>query len=488
MELLLRGELELELEPGDQAGVLRDPLFGRTVTLGPSGVAVALALQEPRSLEDVLAMVDGGGFPREKTEATLRLFAMLHLLEDIGDDVRTKVRAVWARGTELPYRQLPGARHACQGSGMCCKSFRLGPVTPEEAAVVNALPLRDAMPDLPDGDVFLRIENHLFLRTVDAHCLFLQPDHRCGIHAHFGEDKKPIACREFPIQIKATFREALVYNNHQCASHYVAQAAGAPLIDTSRLTSQPASGDITLFHPIVFPTEDTPVDYVQFVELEDALRAAMAAGPPLEQLAHAPAILDSFVEAARALPLGVDPAPHFAAWRARVPLVAAAPPPPPTEEDRDDVAALIDTLVGLTMPLFVDPAAKHEMDRDMGPLMSELLPVLAELQLRLSKLVPGTTAPPLEEPFASALTTSLRQAFAGALSLPDDRPLSGIGQAALAIACGFVGARERSLAGISRGHMLANRVLLPFMRGLFRQHPEIARSLVRVLPLLVSAP
>jgi Fe-S-cluster containining protein len=487
VELLLRGELELELEPGDAAGVMLDPLFGRTVTLGPAGVAVAIALQEPTDLDSLLARLDSAGFAREKVEGTLRLFAMLHLFDGIGDDVRAKIRGIWAGGVELEYRQLEGARHACQGSGMCCRSYRLGPIDPAEADVIRALALREAMPHLPDGDPFGTVEGRLYLRTVDTHCLFLGDDHRCGIHAHFGEDKKPAACREYPVAIKSTFRETLLYNNHQCASHFVALTGGPSLIDAARLTKKTTTGRITLLHPIVFAHEDTPVDYVQFVELESALREAMAAGPPLDQLAHAPAIIDSFVAAARALPLGTDPAPHFTAWRAQVALVAESPPPAPTEEDRADLAALLDTIVGQASILLVDPTSAN-MDHDMVPLVSEALPLLAELQLRVQAVVPGTTAPPPGEPFASALTASLRQSFAGGLSLPDDRPLSAVGQAAIAIACAFAGARVRSLEALGRGHMLANRVLLPFTRPLFRAHPELVRALVALLPALVSAP
>ena len=484
MELLLRGELELELERGDQAGVLHDPLLGRNVTLGPAGVALAVALQEPWELAGLLELLDGKGVDRPKVEASLRLFAMLHLLDGIGDDVRATIRGIWAGGIELPYRQLPGARHACQGSGMCCRSYRLGPVTENEVARISALPLHDALPDLPADGVFTTIEGRSFLKSVGAQCVFLGADNLCRLHAQFGEAAKPIACREYPAAVKATYREALVYNNHQCASHFVALMRGPALIDAARLTGKTMTGEVTLLHPIVFAHETTPVDYVQFLELESALRAAMAAGPPLDQLAHAPAIVDSFVAAARALPLGVDPTPHFAAWRAQVALAGPSPAPAPTEDQRGDAAALFDALVDYASSLHAGPTA---VDTDMRPLVSELLPVLASLQLGIEKVVPGRAVPALGEPFASALTLSLGQAFAGGLSLSDDRPLSAIGQHALAIACAFAGARERTLEALGRGHMLANRVLLPYTRMVFRTQPELVRALVAVLPALVAS-
>lgn len=487
MEVQLRGELEIELEPGDAAGVLHDPLFGRNVTLGPAGVAVAIALQDPCEIDALLERLAAAGHPRAKVEPTLRLFAMLHLFDGIGDDVRAKIRGIWAGGIELPYRQLEGARHECQGSGMCCRSYRLGPITPEEVARISALPLHDAIPELPEGDVFGRIEGRFYLRTVDAHCVFLRADHRCNLHARFGEDAKPAACREYPVAFKATYREALVYNNHQCASHFVALTRGPSLIDAARLAGRTATGEVTLFHPIVFPREDTPVDYAQFVELELALRAAMTAGPPLEQLAHAPALVDSFVAAALALPLGVDPAPHFAAWRTHVPLVAASPPPSPTEDERADVAALLDTLVDQMSTMLIEPQTVN-MDGDMVPLASEIVPVLASLQLRVQRVVPGAAVPPLGEPIASVLSASLAQAFAGGLSLADDRPLPAIGQMALAIACAFAAARDGSLEALGRGHMLANRVLLPLTRLVFRGQPELVRSLLAVLPALATGP
>ena len=486
MVLQLRGELQLEIEADDSGADLIDPLFGRRVTLGASGLATALALEEPIELERALARLDYAGYQRDKVEATLRLFAMLHLIDGIGDDLRAKIRGIWAGSTELEYREIQGARHACQGSGMCCKSYRLGPISEEEADVLRSLPLREAMPDLPDGELIGTIDDHLFLRSRGSQCVFLRDDHRCGIHAHFGEDKKPRACIEYPVVTKANFKHAFVYNNHQCASHFVAQTRGPSLIDAARLTGKTVTGTVTLFHPIVFAHETTPVDYAQYLELEDAMRAAMAAGPPLQQLAHAPALVDSFVEAARALPLGVDPAPHFAAWRAKVALVPVEPPPPPSESDRFLGRELLDALVKPMMELLVGPGRDNEIERDIVPLVSEVLPVLAALQLRVQHLVPGTVAPPLEEPFASALTTTLVQRFTGEMALPGDRPMTGIGQGALAIACAFAGARERTLEALSRGHMLANRVLPVVTRPLFKDHPQLVRALVAVLPSLIA--
>jgi Fe-S-cluster containining protein len=485
--LQLRSELSLEVERGNAAGTLRDPLFGRTVTLGPTSVALSLALEEPRELDLVLAMLQSGGYAREKIEDALRLFTLLHLIDGIGDDVRARIAGIWAGDVELPHRAIPGARHACQGSGKCCRSYRLGPVEPAEAAVISGLPIHEAMPDLPEGEPFGMIDGRLYLRTVDTHCLFLRDDHRCGLHAHFGEDVKPLVCREYPISIKATFREAVVYNNHQCASHFVAQDAGPPLVDAARLTGRTLSGKITLFHPIVFAREDTPVDYAQFLELEAALRDVMGTGAPLEQLAHCVSVLDSFVDAARQLPLGEDPMPHVARWRASVPLVARAPGPAPTAAELRGTIELLDILVQELMQLLVDPERARDIDAEMVPLVKQLLPCLAEVQLRAQKLKPGVRAEPLREPLASALRTSLVQRFQGPLSLPDDRPLSAIGQAALAVAVAFAGARELDLASLGPGHALANRVLPAFTPALFRGRPDYVRALVAVLPALCAA-
>ncbi|MBA3395989.1 MAG: YkgJ family cysteine cluster protein [Deltaproteobacteria bacterium] len=488
MALRLRDELELQAASDGSGGTLLDPLFTRTVTLGPTGVAVARKLDGTREPPRLIAELVEAGFVRATIEDSLRCLTLLQLIDGIGDGVRDRVRAIWAGEIELEPRTLPDTRFACQGSGMCCRSYRLGPITADEVASISALPLRASFADLPDGELFVRHDDKQYLRRVDSGCVFLQPDERCGLHARFGEAAKPSACRSYPVAAKLTFEAAVLYNNQQCASHFVSQDRGPALIESAHLIRTRLSGPLTLFHPIVFVREDTPVDYAHFLVLEGALRQVVADGAPFRQLAYALEICDSFVAAARTFPLGSDPAVAFAAWRASI-AIAADPPPPPSPADWDAALAALELVVDELASFLANVEHADPGDRDMAPLIVELLPGLELLRERARERPSSTPALPVD--IAAALRTSLVQGFQGQLSLPEDRPLAAIGQAALAIAAGFAGAQRTGggwgIAELGRGHALANRVLPPFTSPMFRQHPERARGLVAALAALCGS-
>lgn len=491
MEPCLRLRTELVVEPS----AIKDPLLERTVTLGPTGVAMVPRLDGTRAAEGVVDDMVAAGFAREKIEDTLRSFTLLHLIEGIGDGVRDRIAAIWRGDVQLEYLSLPETRFACQASGLCCRSYRLGPVSAEEQAAVNALPLREAMPDLPEGEFFVHRDDKLYLTTVSARCVFLRPNGHCGIHAHFGEDAKPLTCKFYPIGVQPTFEGERLYNNQHCASHFVSQSTGSTLVESARLLRPKATGPTTLFHPIVFVRDDTPVDYSHFLYLETALRETLSRGAPFEQLGRGLAVIDSFVAAARSLPLGADPAPVLARWRET--LAVQAPHGP---ADWNLVVDVFAQLAG-EISAFLGAVEKIENDdRNMAPLAREILPVLEHLHRRALACAGHDAiidrdveaAAPNGDDFAGALTTSMTQVFYGRLGLPDDRPLFALGQVAIAIAVGFAGAqriaaaehRPYGIADLSRGHALANRVLPTFTTPFFKHNAERARALVIALPQL----
>jgi hypothetical protein len=372
-------------------------------------------------------------------------------------------------------------------------------VTAVEQAAITALPLREAMPDLPEGELFVQRADNLYLNTVSARCVFLRPNGHCGIHAHFGEEVKPLTCKFYPIGVAPTFEGERLYNNQHCASHFVSQGTGSTLVESARLLRPKATGPTTLFHPIVFVREDTPVDYSHFLYLEAALRETLSRGAPFEQLACGLDVIDSFVAAARSLPLGADPAPVLERWRD-----AIAPRAPHEPADWGLVIDMFAQLAG-EITTFLDAVDGIENDdRNMAPLAREILPILEHLHRRalacaghhaiidhaVEAAVPG------DDDFASALRTSMSQVFYGRLGLPDDRPLFALGQVAIAIAVGFTGAqriaaaegRPYGIADLGRGHALANRTLPTFTTPFFKHDPARARALVLALPQLARWP
>lgn len=499
MESRLRLRAELVVELGADANAIRDPLLSRTVTLGPTGIAMAPLLDGTRDADGVVAELLAVGIARANIEATLRSFTLLHLIDGIGDAVRERIAAIWRGEVEHEYLSLPQTRFACQASGLCCRSYRLGPISAEEKAAITALPLREVMPDLPDGDLFVVRAENLYLNTTSARCVFLRPNGHCGLHAHFGEEVKPLTCRFYPIGVQPTFEGERLYNNQHCASHFVSQDTGATLIDSARLLRPKAIGPSTLFHPIVFVREDTPVDYSHFLYLEAALRETVRDGAPFEQLGRGLDVIASFVATARGVPLGADPAPVFERWRDSI--------APQTADGPVEWALVVEMLAHLVSEIatFIDAADGIKDDeRDMAPLAEEILPVLEHLHRRalacaghhvlIDPAVEAAVAN--DDDFAAALRTSLTQVFYGRLGLPEDRPLFALGNAAIAMALGFVGAqqiaategRPYGVADLGRGHALANRVLSTFIVPLYKLNSELPRAVVIALPQLARWP
>ncbi len=495
MESGLRLRAELVVEPG----AIKDPLLGRTVTLGPTGIAMAPLLDGTRDAERLVAEMLAAGGAQTKIEDTLRSLTLLHLIDGIGDGVRDRIAAIWRGDVEREYLTLPETRFACQASGLCCRSYRLGPISEQERAAIAALPLREAMPDLPEGDLFVERAENLYLNTTSARCVFLRPNGHCGIHAHFGEEVKPLTCKFYPIGVQPTFEGERLYNNQHCASHFVSQVAGPTLIESAKLLRPKSVGPTTMFHPIVFVREDTPVDYSHFLYLEAALRRTVGEGEPFVQLARALDVIDSFVVVARGLPLGVDPVPVFEGWRDGVDPRSPDGPVP--------WGVVVEMFAHLASELatFVDVVDDIQSDdRTMAPLAREILPTLEHLHQRalacaghhvvIDQAVEA--AVPNGDDLAAALRTSLGQVFYGRLGLVDDRPMFALGQVSIALALGFVGAqqiaaaegRPYGVAELGRGHALANRVLPTFTTPLFKLNPELARALVMALPQLTRWP
>ncbi len=499
MEPFLRLRTELVVELGATANTIKDPLLERTVTLGPTGIAMVVRLDGTRDADGIVSEMLAEGFTREKIEDALRSLTLLHLIEGAGDAVRARIAAIWRGDVQLEYLSLPETRFACQASGLCCRSYRLGPISAVEQSAITALPLREVMPDLPEGELFVHRDNKLYIATASAHCVFLRPNGHCGIHAHFGEDAKPLTCKFYPIGVQPTFEGERLYNNQHCASHFVSQDTGNTLVESARLLRPKATGPTTLFHPIVFVREDTPVDYSHFLYLEAALRETVSRGAPFEQLARGLDVIDSFVTAARSVPLGADPAPVLARWRDAVAPQGAVGPV--------DWVLVVDMFSQLAREIaeFLDAADGIENDdRNMAPLAREILPVLEHLHRRALACAGHhaiidrdvESAAPNGDDFAGALRTSMTQVFYGRLGLPDDRPLFALGQVAIAIAIGFAGAqriaaaeqRTYGIADLGRGHALANRALPTFTTPYFKHNPDRVRALVIALPQLARWP
>lgn len=105
----------------------------------------------------------------------------------------------------------PGAAFRCFADGLCCSSIHLlGPVSAAELIPVKRLH-RD--PVFYDSSIRAKV----FRFKDDGTCVFLRPDHLCGVHAKLGVEGKPDTCRKFPFALVATPVGRRVVTAHRCS-------------------------------------------------------------------------------------------------------------------------------------------------------------------------------------------------------------------------------------------------------------------------------
>ena len=95
---------------------------------------------------------------------------------------------------------IPGQRWSCHSCGDCCRTL-VGHITPAERARIDEQGWRRELGTEP----YVRVGRSWALnKTKDGACVFLDENNRCRIHARFGEQAKPLACRVFPFSLRRT--------------------------------------------------------------------------------------------------------------------------------------------------------------------------------------------------------------------------------------------------------------------------------------------
>ena len=109
-----------------------------------------------------------------------------------------------------PLIPRPGARYTCFGDGLCCTDIHgIGPLSEAEVDEVRAMKSEAA--DWNDEH-----EDLMMCTAADGGCVFLLEDQRCSIHAEFGEDRKPVGCRRFPLGLVGTPMGGRITTDHRC--------------------------------------------------------------------------------------------------------------------------------------------------------------------------------------------------------------------------------------------------------------------------------
>lgn len=99
-------------------------------------------------------------------------------------------------------KTIDDARWSCQSCGACCRGFSFGPVEPHVIAGLQEKKIEEHWaPAQKEWHVQNPKTGEFFFTHVDGHCIFLQEDNRCAIHARFGSKAKPWFCREYPFHV-----------------------------------------------------------------------------------------------------------------------------------------------------------------------------------------------------------------------------------------------------------------------------------------------
>ncbi|HKA88814.1 MAG TPA: hypothetical protein VKE22_14195 [Haliangiales bacterium] len=259
----------VRIDETDAGWLIADEILDRRVELARDNGAPARLLDGTRGLDDYLR--DGG----EAAEPLLRRLLLLNLIEGAGKDIVDRYARI-ARGDEpLPWSILEEARFECQGSGECCQNYVFGPLEDEDIERLGKLDIAGAFPHLGPGPYVETIEKEgappfRSLATVDDRCVFLQDDHRCGLHARFGADAKPRLCRQYPTEAFATISGIKVYDKGTCATFARSARAGLPIIDDLPRIRGLLPKNYHLYHPMVMLGDGIPLDYGHYLRFIDA--------------------------------------------------------------------------------------------------------------------------------------------------------------------------------------------------------------------------
>ena len=461
---------DLREERGDDGALVAfdDPVYGRRIDLGPATAALAAAL-DGRETEEVLHALREHG-PRARLEIMLRRFLLLGLVEEASPATTATLRAL-RDGAKLAPVVLAGARFGCQGSGACCAGHRLGPLSDEDVASLEARGLDAVVVELDrDGDP------ERFLRQVDGRCGFLEDDARCGLHRRFGAEAKPAFCRLYPLEVTATIEGLRLYDNGACATFATAARAGLPLAE--QVT--PALGLIprlpSIEHPTVHHSDRLIYDYSHFLAfgrwgIALAERRTAPAGATLRaigrRLVEVGEAFGRFPfdegepDRTREATLGADVGPLFA---------------PPAEGMEREGAEMLSIVLADLAELAGDEVGKYAFGDRLAAAMAGTFTAARDHALRLSE-----GAPVVPRDVDETLRLSLRTSLFSPYALVGERPFAGLLRMAVIAAC------ARAAPDVSLGHSHAVRFLsLRTTGNVLVQHEDLAIPSLEGLPLVVA--
>lgn len=485
--------------PGE--GLIRgvfDPLCQREISLGEVSAALVALMDGARPVEEVLALAaQATEVAPERARQSLRALLLLNLIEGSGEEILARLQRITKGGeSSLTPVTLPEARFACQGSGDCCRSYSYGPLTRADVARLAELgdALQRAFPDLPEGGYLEERRTDkghalVFLRAIEDRCVFLLPDQRCGIHAHFGVERKPGLCRDYPLAFSPTIGGLRVFDRLECSEFATACRSGPPLgADAERIGRLLGPGfDFLseLQHEIILLDDEVACDYGHFLPLQEAMLALVGAGvgSAAQTVAALGRLLRAAVRALRECPLRRgEPDRSLGEVLRRDPASFYEPAPDEADPGRGmaAVAQVAGALIGSIGPRIAvaDTVATPLLTAQNARQLAGVLHLVQALAAQRGGLTGSVSdyhdavarVQDRDPEVEALLRLSLRHQLFGAQALIQRRPVAALARIALCHAITRIGARSSALnldRGAARialsdfnfGHKLALRAL-----------------------------
>jgi Fe-S-cluster containining protein len=498
----LRPDLDITPGPDGNPQTIRYKPLDRRVDLGAVASAVAALLDGTRTAAELVGEL-AALYPADEVEGALRHLLFLNLAEGFGDAIVARLAALRA-GEELSYTLLDGARFECQGSGECCQNYNLGPITPGDVARLEGLGLEA---EYGPGPYHVEDGEHLFLKKGHGdRCMFLQEDNKCGVHARFGADAKPLMCRSYPIETLGTIDGLKVFDKGSCATFARSARAGQTLVEQLPQLLRLLPREHGLYHPIVRLGQHMFVDYGHYLPVCDAqLQIVDArhglAGESLRAIGRQLELLDQAVNTCPIQP-GQPTAAIDAVLRAERPPLFV----PPTEERvRAGVQAISDVARDLLTAESYHIGKAHDalnarLSRELAQLI-HLLQTAAQLYLEPQADVGDyfrdiVTCPLGGEDVDEVTRLSIKTQLFGSRALVNGNVRAGLLRVGLVQLLAAVGARmlgrmrglPAALASdLSFGHMRGVRLLtLGTSTTILLHHEDRTPEILDALPALLA--
>jgi len=116
---------------------------------------------------------------------------------------------------------------SCHGCADCCRGHHLVAVSAEEKRRIETQGWTQADGVDPAAMIVADGDGVRLGHQSNGACVFLDPAGRCRIHARFGEEAKPLACRLFPFAIHPAGQKLVVSLRFSCPSAVASR--GKPL-------------------------------------------------------------------------------------------------------------------------------------------------------------------------------------------------------------------------------------------------------------------